>query len=208
MSRREILPLLYGSTSKKCSIYGRKKYILSAFVLIVCFFLLFNYLSSRISVAFTIKGQECFPYKFWLIKKGVTPEKGEYVAFKNHRIDKRATWVKIISGKEGDRIEVERITEEDRIRSPNPFKLYIEEIGKELTIQGFVLLHSADPLNGSQVFEVFEKDTKGRSLPIIEEGKIPKGKYFVSSPAVRSYDSRYWGLVDESEIIGKAYPIF
>ena len=198
MSRREILPFLH----------ERKKYILSALVLTVPFFFLFNYLSSRISVAFTIRGQECFPYKFWLIKKGIIPEKGEYVAFKNHRIDERATWVKIISGEEGDRIEVERITEEDRRRSPSPFKLYIEEIGKELTIQGYVFLHNSDPINSSQVFVVFEEDTKGRSLPMIEERKIPKGKYFVSSPAVRSYDSRYWGLVDESEIIGKAYPIF
>jgi len=103
-------------------------------------------------------------------------------------------------------------------RSQDLFKVYIEEIGKELTIQGFVFLHNSDPLNGaplhgatinsSQVFEAFEKDTKGRDLPMIEEGRISKGKYFVSSPAARSYDSRYWGLVDESEIIGKAYPIF
>jgi hypothetical protein len=208
MSRKEILPFLYGSTSMKGSIYERKKYILSALVLTVLFFLLFNYLSSRISVAFTIKGQECFPYRFWLIKKGVIPEKGEYVAFKNHRIDARATWVKIISGEDGDRIEVVRVTEEDMRRSQDLFKVYIEEIGKELTIKGFVFLHNSDPLNSSQAFEAFEKDTKGRDLPMIEEGRISKGKYFVSSPAARSYDSRYWGLVDESEIIGKAYPIF
>ncbi len=198
MSRKEILPFLY----------ERKKYILSALVLTVLFFLLFNYLFSRISVAFTIRGQECFPYRFWLIRKGIIPERGEYVAFKNHRIDERATWVKIISGKDGDRIEVVRVTEEDMRRPQDLFKVYIEEIGKELTTQGFVFLHNSDPFNSSQVFEVFEKDTKGRDLPMIEEGRIPKGKYFVSSPAVRSYDSRYWGLVDESEIIGKAYPIF
>ena len=205
MSRREILPLLYERKSLRPD---RGKYILSALFLTVLFFLLFNYLSSRISVAFTIRGQECFPYRFWLIKKGIIPERGEYIAFKNHRIDARATWIKIISGKDGDRIEVVRVTEEDMRRSQDLFKVYIEEIGKELTIQGFVFLHNSDPFNSSQVFEVFEKDTMGRDLPMIEEGRIPRGKYFVSSPAVRSYDSRYWGLVDESEIIGKAYPIF
>lgn len=189
-------------------LYGRKKYILFSLVLTLIFFLAFHLLSSRISIAFTIKGQECFPYKFWLIKKGGIPQKGEYVAFKNHRIDKRATWVKVISGIEGDRIEVERITEEDRRKSPGLFNLYIDEIGRELTLQGFVFLHSRDPINGSKVFEVFEKDTKGRDLPIIGEGRIPGGSYFISSPALRSYDSRYWGLVNESDIIGKAYPIF
>jgi len=154
-------------------LYGRKKYLLFSLITTLIFFLAFHLLSSRISVAFTIKGQECFPYKFWLIKKGVIPQKGEYVAFKNPRIDKRATWIKVISGIEGDRIEVERITEEDRRRSPGLFNLYIDEIGRELTLQGFVFLHSQDPINGSKVFEVFEKDTKGRDLPMIEEGRIP-----------------------------------
>ena len=186
----------------KLFFFQRKKLLLYSLALLLLFFLLFHYLSSKISIAFTIKGQECFPYRFWLIRKGVIPERGEYVAFKNHKVDGRATWIKIISGKEGDRVEVIELSDKER------FRAFSDEIGRELTIKGYVFLHSIDSLNGSEVFEAFEKDTKGRDLPMIEEGRIPEGKYFVSSPAVRSYDSRYWGLVDESEIIGKAYPIF
>jgi len=186
----------------KLFFFQRKKLFLYSLAVLLLFFILFNYLSSKISIALTIKGQECFPNRFWLIRKGVVPERGEYVAFKNYKVDGRATWIKIISGKEGDRVEVIELSDKDR------FRVFFDEIGGDLTVRGYVFLHSIDPLNGTQVFEAFEKDTSGRELPMIEEGRIPGGKYFVSSPAVRSYDSRYWGLVDESEIIGKAYPIF
>jgi len=39
-------------------------------------------------------------------------------------------------------------------------------------------------------------------------GKIPKGKLFVLGSHERSYDSRIWGLLDESNIIGTVYPLF
>lgn len=182
---------------------GKKEKIL-IFILVLSLLVLcaLQYLTTKISIAFTIKGQECFPFKVWLIKKGVIPERGEYVAFKNPKVDGRATWIKIISGKEGDRIEVIKLSEIER------FKVFIDELGKELPVRGFVILYSTDPLYNLLVLEVFERDTRGRELPMIEEGRIPPQKYFVTSPAIRSYDSRYWGLVDESNIIGKAYPLF
>ncbi|WP_171353784.1 signal peptidase I [Vibrio coralliilyticus] len=37
---------------------------------------------------------------------------------------------------------------------------------------------------------------------------IPQGRYYVSAPAKRSYDSRYWGTVAESQIIGEAIPLW
>ena len=202
MNESESMKLFFFKRAPDVLNKRKRLLLLYSLALLLLFILLFNYLSSKISIAFTIKGQECFPYRFWLIRKGVVPERGEYVAFKNHKVDGRASWIKIISGKEGDRVEVIELSDKER------FRVFSDEIGRELTIKGYVFLHSIDSLNGSEVFETFEKDTKGRHLPMIEEGRIPKGKYFVSSPAVRSYDSRYWGLVDESEIIGKAYPIF
>ena len=39
-------------------------------------------------------------------------------------------------------------------------------------------------------------------------GKIPTGKVFVLGTHKRSYDSRIWGLLDESNIIGTVYPLF
>lgn len=37
---------------------------------------------------------------------------------------------------------------------------------------------------------------------------IADNNYFVTAPAERSYDSRYWGTVDESQIIGEAIPLW
>jgi type IV secretory pathway protease TraF len=39
-------------------------------------------------------------------------------------------------------------------------------------------------------------------------GKIPEGKIFVVGSHERSYDSRIWGFLDESNIIGTVYPLF
>ena len=39
-------------------------------------------------------------------------------------------------------------------------------------------------------------------------GVIPEGKYFVMGTDRNSFDSRYYGLVDKSDILRKDYPIF
>lgn len=40
------------------------------------------------------------------------------------------------------------------------------------------------------------------------EGRIPDGKFFVMCPARDSYDSRYFGLVDKSNVQAVARPLF
>lgn len=37
--------------------------------------------------------------------------------------------------------------------------------------------------------------------------KIPKGKYFVVGDETKSYDSRFWGLLNKGDIYAKANPI-
>jgi len=39
--------------------------------------------------------------------------------------------------------------------------------------------------------------------PFVFNGTIPKGKYFVIGTDKCSYDSRYWGFVDKSQIVAK-----
>lgn len=55
-----------------------------------------------------------------------------------------------------------------------------------------------------------KNDSKGEKIAevFIFNGKIPANKYFFMGNAKNSYDSRYWGLVDEKDIIGRAYPVF
>lgn len=51
-------------------------------------------------------------------------------------------------------------------------------------------------------------DKNGKKLPKLKINKIiPEGFYFVMGTHPRSYDSRYFGLIPEENIIRKLYPI-
>jgi type IV secretory pathway protease TraF len=39
------------------------------------------------------------------------------------------------------------------------------------------------------------------------DGPVPSGKVFVMAPHPRSFDSRYWGFVDESWGLYKCWPL-
>lgn len=59
--------------------------------------------------------------------------------------------------------------------------------------------------NGKYYGSPLKIDGKGNVLKHFKyKGKVPKDKYFVWTPYVKSYDSRYWGFVDKKNIVGKA----
>lgn len=189
----------------------RKKFILKAAAFAVIFSGLLYFFMSNWSFAFTRKDHFCFPYKYWFIEKTVMPKKNEYIAFRTKGVasfENKVRWIKMLAAEEGDRIEVERITEKHRDSDPQKYTDVIEVNGmpKKFEVQGIVRIF---PKNGGSAIELkaYKTNSKGEALKMIEPQTIPKGKYFVMSPAIRSYDSRYWGLVDESWIIGKAHPL-
>ena len=63
-------------------------------------------------------------------------------------------------------------------------------------------------VNGDEVGAAKKYSKAGEALTITQELQIPKDKYYVATPHVDSYDSRYveFGLIDEKDIIGVAYP--
>jgi conjugal transfer pilin signal peptidase TrbI len=189
-------------------IKSRGKYFISALLIAIIFFLLFKNLSDRYIIAFTRDGHYCLPYSIWLIKKGEKPERGDYVSFVGHGIPNFADgvrWVKIMTGMPGDRVRTVTIPVSER--TANIEVIEVNGLPMQKRLQGRVYLQTS-PNGHVTYYRVFEKDTMGRSLPIIGNQTIPLGHYFVSTPAPRSFDSRYWGLIDEKDILGKAYPIF
>ena len=63
-------------------------------------------------------------------------------------------------------------------------------------------------LNGARLDSVRATDSTGRRVePFRFEGVIPENAYFLYSAAPNSYDSRYYGLVAKSQIIGRVVPL-
>jgi len=63
--------------------------------------------------------------------------------------------------------------------------------------------------NGEYLVRAKDFSLKGEPLQhFVFNGQIPKGVMFVMGQHKDSYDSRYFGFVDKSRILAKAYPIF
>lgn len=64
-------------------------------------------------------------------------------------------------------------------------------------------------INGLYVGKVKSHTQNGQQLEPIQQGVIPPNHYYVSGKHPDSYDSRYksLGLINEDQIIGRAYPI-
>jgi conjugative transfer signal peptidase TraF len=72
------------------------------------------------------------------------------------------------------------------------------EIAGNVTIDGRVLPHS----------EVRAVDAAGRALSPYSGGVVPAGTLFLHSDFAGSYDSRYFGPIPASGLLGLAHPIF
>jgi len=65
---------------------SRRKYLIVSLVSTAVFLTLFTYLSVNWMLVMTVPGQECFPYRHWVVKKTGDIHTGEYVAFRGHGI--------------------------------------------------------------------------------------------------------------------------
>lgn len=63
--------------------------------------------------------------------------------------------------------------------------------------------------NGQYVGTAKEKDKKGNPAPLYNyNGIIEKGKFFAVGEMIDSYDSKYWGVVDNNWVIGKVIKLW
>jgi conjugal transfer pilin signal peptidase TrbI len=155
-------------------LYRRRATVLSLLLLLLAA-LLFNSCFS-----FGLNASPSLPHTLYLIHKGTTVKRGDYVAFHWHGGGLHpagVTFVKIMAGLPGD-----TVTETNR--------------------QFFV--------NGHPVGTAKQQSRKGAPLAIGPVGSIPSGRFYVMAPHPDSLDSRYrlTGWISQSQIIGRAYALF
>lgn len=69
--------------------------------------------------------------------------------------------------------------------------------GQSIGIDGRILTHS----------EIRATDAEGRALPRFSGGTVPEGQVFLHSDFAGSYDSRYFGPIPATGILGLAQPV-
>jgi conjugal transfer pilin signal peptidase TrbI len=119
---------------------------------------------------------------FILDRSGRTPRTGDYVLFTFssplYEKGKRHKAIKEVVCREGERLTVDR-------------------------------LHRHFYCEGKYVARAKVTSLKGKSLPLfVHNGVIPKGFLFVTGTHRDSFDSRYWGLLEEKTIEAIARPLF
>jgi conjugal transfer pilin signal peptidase TrbI len=64
-------------------------------------------------------------------------------------------------------------------------------------------------VNGKEWGKLIHHEKLGKKLEeFAREEVVPSGKIYALGVHVKSFDSRYWGYVDTSQVIGKAYAIY
>lgn len=120
---------------------------------------------------------------YWLIRHPDYVGKGEYVLFRHKEL--------------ADRLGMQKLEE--------MMKLIGCDEGDQLIVDAEKKFYC----NGEYLVRAKDFSLKGESLQhFVFNGRVPKGAMFVMGEHKDSYDSRYFGFVDKSRILAKAYPIF
>lgn len=120
---------------------------------------------------------------YWLTRYPDRVEKGDYVLFSHRELSARMGIKK----------------------SDNVMKILGCNEGDLLTVDSEKKFYC----NGEYLVRAKDVSLKGEALQhFVFNGTIPKGVMFVMGQHKDSFDSRYFGFVEKSRILAKAYPIF
>lgn len=140
------------------------------------------YLTNRYSVGIDPQANTCLPWRVFVIDKhDQTMERGEIYAFKSQSMEpffKNGTQI----------IKVADGLPGDKV------KVTTEHV----------------TVNGSVVGDGVALSEKLKKPPtrFVREEIVPQDKFWFMGKTVDSFDSRYWGYVAKSSIVGRAYPIW
>ena len=120
---------------------------------------------------------------YWLTRYPDRVEKGDYVLFQFRELSARMGMKK-----SDDMMKILGCNEGDLLTVDSEKKFYC---------------------NGEYLVRAKDISLKGEPLQhFVFNGTIPKGFMFVMGQHKDSFDSRYFGFVEKSRILAKAYPIF
>lgn len=120
---------------------------------------------------------------YWLTRNPDKVVRGDYVLFRHKELS--------------DRMGMKKSEDVMKILGCNEGDLLTVDAEKKFYCNGEYLVRAKDI------------SLKGEPLQhFIFNGSVPKGFMFVMGQHKDSYDSRYFGFVDKSRILAKAYPIF
>ena len=141
----------------------------------------------RYRIAFDVSDPKCLPYTAYVLDIGDRAiARGDYVAF--------------VSGQMEPYIENGRLVVKMLAGLPLDVAV-VDEGGVTIGGRDWGALHYLAP--GGELAE------EGRTIEDYRRTEIiPEGHYWVMGTLGSSYDSRYWGAIEEDQIVGKAYPIF
>lgn len=135
----------------------------------------------------SIKGANCLPYSVFLVDlRDRATDRGEYIAFVTRQMEpfyaNGTIAVKQIAAVPGDRVQVGK-----------------QGVAVNGRLQG-ALLHLKE---GERLWRM------GRRISDVErDERVPQGHLWMMGTNPRSYDSRYWGYIENEQIIGRAIPLW
>ena len=163
-------------------------------ILFVLYFGVSRYYKLQINVTTSM------PQKLWLTSIGNRDlQVGDYVVIKFHFINQAPSdyeyVVKQVGGIGGNRIMVKNINQD--IAS-------LSHSNKQINKSNLYVL-------ADKTYDVYDNLSGKKFEPLTKKDMvIPRGYYFLHGQQQPSFDSRYkaFGLISESQIYGKTYPIF
>lgn len=128
------------------------------------------------------------------------PERGDVMVFK-YPEDPRINFIKRVVAVPGDVVEYR-----DKVLYINGLELTLTPVAPDGSLTLPALTEEAlEPL-GQDGHRIWRRMTAGRDLPPVT---VPAGQYFVMGDnRDNSNDSRVWGFVDDSLIVGRAFMVW
>jgi signal peptidase I len=136
----------------------------------------------------------------------IHPKRGDIVVF-HYPLDRRQTFVKRVIGIPGDRIRIaSKVVYRNAVALHEPYAVHkgsgIDPYGDNFPAP-FNTLHLSSEKVLQAAKDMLDHHVKNGELV------VPPGKYFVlGDNRDNSLDSRYWGFLDHSDIIGEPFLIY